>query len=541
MNTTAEIFEIEPFRHEFEGEARFTRGAPRGPRGPRAASKPWPSFRKRRILRTPSIYGGWGGTSPDAATEPQAEPEPPPSAASPEYVRWLQSTLNRAIGGALPIDGIMSGAVRDAIREFQRKNRLPVSGYIGPDTESALRRVDGGAEIGELEFETESELTDPIDRMVDNLLWTGTRILFTRTPPSQIPVNGPMSGTSLDRIPEKPGWYRIFSPSNEMFPNGGFYTGSTQRLRKRLGQHFNCLRHLGVDYRRYMLAFVTADQIKIPIGSRLDIGKTEYRINQHYRGRPASKGNRQVLNIAELEFPEMESAVERNQFALVDEPKPNMEAIMHPISCGCPRCLSGGTGEFEFEYEAFESGEMSEQEELELAMELLSVQNEYEMEQFLGNLVRGIGRGLKSVGRIALPALAKVALPIAGRALGSFIPIPGVGTMIGGALGRAAADALEFEYSGVDPGQANVEKARRIVRVLSSAVRNLPQTLGSMPPEAAVRASLTSAVRRNIPAANLAALGAVLPGELEFSPAAGVAATSGRWWRRGNTIVLDRV
>src|SRR5262249_31107008 len=107
--------------------------------------------------------------------------------------------------------------------------------------------------------------------------------------------------------------------------------------------------------------------------------------------------------------------------------------------------------------------------------------------------------------------------------------------------GRAAADALEFEYSGVDPGQANVEKARRIVRVLSSAVRNLPQTLGSMPPEAAVRASLTSAVRRNIPAANLAALGAVLPGELEFSPAAGGAATSGRWWRRGNTIVLDRV
>jgi len=215
---------------------------------------------------------------------------------------------------------------------------------------------------------------------------------------------------------------------------------------------------------------------------------------------------------------------------------------MHPMNCTCPSCLSGSTGEFELEYESSESGELSEQEELELAMELLSVNNEYEMEQFLGNLVRGIGRGLKSVGRIALPALkslAKVALPIAGRALGSFIPIPGVGTMIGGALGRAAADALELEYTGMDPSQANVEKARRIVRVLGSAIRNLSQTLASMPPEAAARAALTSAIRRNIPGVNLSALGAGMPGEL--SPAAAVATMSGRWWRRGSTIVLDGV
>src|SRR5215467_4879462 len=134
-----------------------------------------------------------------------------------------------------------------------------------------------------------------------------------------------------------------------------------------------------------------------------------------------------------------------------------MEAIMHPINCTCPRCQSGGAGEFEFEYESFESGEMSEQEELELAMELLSVQNEYEMEQFLGKLVGSIGRGLKSIGKVALPALkslAKVALPIAGTALGSFIPIPGVGSMIGGALGRAAANALEMEYAGMDRAEA---------------------------------------------------------------------------------------
>jgi len=208
---------------------------------------------------------------------------------------------------------------------------------------------------------------------------------------------------------------------------------------------------------------------------------------------------------------------------------------MHPMSCKCPTCQAARAGEFEFEYESLEGGEISEQEELELAMELLSVQNEYEMEQFLGKLVRGIGRGLKAVGKVALPALkslAKVALPIAGRALGSFIPIPGVGTMIGGAIGRAAANALELELAGMDPGQADIEKARRIVRTLRSAINELAATLGSGPPETVVRSALASAVRRHIPGANVSAISA-------FAPAAAATAAGGRWWRRGNTIVID--
>jgi hypothetical protein len=216
-----------------------------------------------------------------------------------------------------------------------------------------------------------------------------------------------------------------------------------------------------------------------------------------------------------------------------------MEAIMHPMSCTCPSCLSARAGEFEFEFESFESGEMSEQEELEFAMELLSVQNEYEMEQFLGKLVRGIGRGLKSIGKVALPALkslAKVALPIAGKALGSFIPIPGVGTMIGGAIGRAAANALEMEFAGMDPGQADIEKARRIVRVIRSALRELSMALGA-PSESAVRSALASAVQRNIPGVNLSIRRETAPMGMASETAATTA--SGRWWRRGNTIVVD--
>jgi hypothetical protein len=217
-----------------------------------------------------------------------------------------------------------------------------------------------------------------------------------------------------------------------------------------------------------------------------------------------------------------------------------MEVIMHPMGCTCPSCQVARAGEFEFEYESFESLEMSEQEELELAMELLSVQNEYEMEQFLGKLVRGIGRGLKSIGKVALPALkslAKVALPIAGKALGSLIPIPGVGTMIGGAIGQAAANALEMEFAGMDPGQADIEKARRIVRVIRSAARELSMTLGSAPSESAVRSALASAVQRNIPGVNLSALRETAP--MGMASATAGTTASGRWWRRGNTIVVD--
>jgi hypothetical protein len=164
------------------------------------------------------------------------------------------------------------------------------------------------------------------------------------------------------------------------------------------------------------------------------------------------------------------------------------------------------------------------------------------MEQFLGKLVRGIGRGLKAVGRVALPALkslAKVALPIAGTALGSFIPIPGVGSMIGGALGRAAANALELEFAGMDPGQADIEKARRMVRILRSAVGELSSALGSSAPESAVRSALRSAVQRNIPGVNLSALNLAARAGSGSGSATATTTASGRWWRRGNTIVVD--
>ena len=102
---------------------------------------------------------------------------------------------------------------------------------------------------------------------------------------------------------------------------------------------------------------------------------------------------------------------------------------MHKSSCGCTKCQSARNRLFPveaFEGEFSSTSELlSEAEEMELAMELLGVSNEDEMDQFLGKMFKGIGRGLKKAGRFlrkkvlpkiggALKGLAKKALPFVG-------------------------------------------------------------------------------------------------------------------------------
>ena len=55
-----------------------------------------------------------------------------------EYVRWVQSSLNRTLGTNLSINGIMNSATRDALKDFQESQGLPVDGIAGPETKQAL-------------------------------------------------------------------------------------------------------------------------------------------------------------------------------------------------------------------------------------------------------------------------------------------------------------------------------------------------------------------------------------------------------------------
>lgn len=58
--------------------------------------------------------------------------------ASREYIRWLQSSLNRFLGLQLAVDGIVGTHTRSAIRSFQQQKGLTVDGIVGPITEAAL-------------------------------------------------------------------------------------------------------------------------------------------------------------------------------------------------------------------------------------------------------------------------------------------------------------------------------------------------------------------------------------------------------------------
>lgn len=242
---------------------------------------------------------------------------------------------------------------------------------------------------------------------------------------------------------------------------------------------------------------------------------------------------------------------------------------MHKLSCPCAKCQSARDRAFPVERfgatprfgapPPSSKPALTEAEEVELAMELLGVSSEAEWEQFIGKLFRGIGRGLKKVGSFvgskvlkplggALKGLAKKALPFIGGALGSFIPIPGVGTAIGSALGSAVSKALELEFGELESEEAEFEIARRFVRMAASAAQQATGAARGTHPDAAVRDALLAAARAHVPgfAANEAELMAEAAGEAEGEGESGfeaesIGTMSGHWQRHGRHIVVHGV
>ena len=211
---------------------------------------------------------------------------------------------------------------------------------------------------------------------------------------------------------------------------------------------------------------------------------------------------------------------------------------MHQLECACAQCRQRAGAAFEvLEFGQDWPGKgrtqavFGEEEELQLAMELLEVASEEELEQFLGNVFKSVWKGVKKVGSTiakvakplggALKAMAKTALPFVGGALGSMIPIPGVGTALGSALGRAASNALELEMEAEAPADRELEMARRFVRIAGQAARLAADGDGSA---RAVESALTRALHQQLPHFR--------------SPAPQQEDESGRWRRRGNRIVV---
>jgi hypothetical protein len=178
----------------------------------------------------------------------------------------------------------------------------------------------------------------------------------------------------------------------------------------------------------------------------------------------------------------------------------------------------------------------SEQEETDLAAELLTISSEEELDHFLGGLMKRAWRGARRLGSAALQAarplggmlrnIAKQHLPSLGRVAGmAFGPLGGT---IGGALGKAIGNALESELDEAEDRE--LEMARRFVRVAGSAARGaVGGSQYGLEPSNAARRALLRAARRHLP-------GMAGGGAIESSSPHG--ARSGRWIRRGRKIIL---
>ncbi|MCJ8166186.1 hypothetical protein MKJ04_15165 [Pontibacter sp. E15-1] len=195
--------------------------------------------------------------------------------------------------------------------------------------------------------------------------------------------------------------------------------------------------------------------------------------------------------------------------------------------------------EFDLEFLYQNEDELPDSLEMELAYELLSVSNEQELDQFLGKLVRRAGRAVgkfarSSAGRAIggiLKKVAKGALPIAGKALGTFVGGP-LGGALGGKLGSMASNLFELELEGMSPEDQELEVSKAYVRFANNALRQ-GAAVARKNPGAAASQIARAAIRKS--ASRYA------PGLISRGGASGQSvslARKGTWMRRGKTIVL---
>jgi hypothetical protein len=169
-----------------------------------------------------------------------------------------------------------------------------------------------------------------------------------------------------------------------------------------------------------------------------------------------------------------------------------------------------------------------EAEEMELAAELLGVSDDQELDQFLGKLIKKVGRkarkflksGTGRALRRILRGAAKKALPIVGGAIGG---------PVGSRLASTAGRLVGLELEGLSPEDQEFEVAKRVVRLAGDAAKKAAIAQTRMPSATAAKAAVVAAAKKHAP-------GLVRP----VSPAVSIPGgrRSGRWVRRGAKIVL---
>jgi hypothetical protein len=197
---------------------------------------------------------------------------------------------------------------------------------------------------------------------------------------------------------------------------------------------------------------------------------------------------------------------------------------------------------------------LGELTELELAAELLEVRDEAELDRFLGDLMKRAAGAASDLARSPtgqalggiLKQATKKALPVVGRGIGGWLSPDWAEP--GARVGRAAGALLGLELEGLSGEDRELEVARALVRFMDAACRKAAAAAGApdAPPVAVARKAVQAAARQHAPGLLAAAPGpngSARPGPgptapAQRDPAAAGSSLSGRWQRRGRTIVI---
>jgi len=195
-------------------------------------------------------------------------------------------------------------------------------------------------------------------------------------------------------------------------------------------------------------------------------------------------------------------------------------------------------GDQEDEMEYYQESPFNEAEEMELAAELLGVANEGELDQFLGKVIKDAGRAVGGVIKApvgktlggTLKGIAKHALPTIGGLVGNLV-LPGLGGIAGSKLVSTAGKALGLELEGLSYEDQEFEVAKGLVRLAGAAAGNAALAAPSTPPRQVAQTALAAAAKAHAPG--------LLSGGQPGTEQNCRHQASGRWYRRGNTIVLE--
>lgn len=198
----------------------------------------------------------------------------------------------------------------------------------------------------------------------------------------------------------------------------------------------------------------------------------------------------------------------------------------------------------ETEQEQETEGMLDEVQEMEFAAELLEIQDEEELENFLGNVFKSVAKGAsnfiksptgKALGGI-LKQAAKKALPVVGGALGGFVGGP-AGAALGSKLAPAAGRLFGLELEGLSAEDREFEVSRQFVRLASNAAKKASDLSSRMAPQQAARTAVIAAAKKYAP--GFLKGGGVSMSTNGYTERPGShGQRSGRWVRRGHKIIL---